>query len=619
MRSRSVNGAGELTGTIAVYDDDEGFLWEDVVNLSKARLREALITELADRAQVSKDRAREAVHQLMEDQRATHLDAVDTAGPKRERKADVLVTSFISENVELFHDQNLEPHAAISSRTRRAIFRLRSGMFRDQLARYSYSVLGEVPSSETVRSAINTMAGIAMFSSPMHRLHVRTAWYDDALFYDLGDNRAVKITSGGWVLDDKPPILFRRFPQQKVQVEPLGGGDLQDILRFINMPDADMQILYVTDLAASLVPEIPRPVAIVHGPHGSAKSSALRYKRELMDPVEVPLQGAPRDQAEFVQVSSHNLCTFLDNLSSMPAWLSDALSRLCTGDGFIKRSLYTDDDDFVYKPQGVGGITGINLVVTAPDLLDRSFIYQLERISERDRRPEKELNAEFDSLKPKLLGAMFDALAGAMTVKDGIRPRKLPRLADYAIWGCAVAVSIGYTEAEYWAAIEANSRIQTTEALDASPIAQAVCALMADKESWTSTPSELLTALNTVAKASGIDTTAKAWPKDAGSVTRRLNLVVPNLAQVGITFRSEGEGNQRRVTITSSENVYMASVVSAPSFATLTACTSLTSNPLPLTQRGEIIFPWRLRNEKRRAAIAPREKSRRECIYDNHS
>ena len=564
MRSRSVNGAGDLTGTVAVFDDDGRFLWEDVVNLSKSRPREALISEVADRTRVSRDRARDAVLQLMEDQRAAHLGVGEGAeAPKGERRADVLVKSFLGDGVELFHDQSLEPHVAVPSGDRRAIYRLGSGMFRNQLAFHSYSVLGEVPSSETVRSSINAMAGKAMFSSPMHRLHNRTAWDEGALYYDLGDWRAVRVTSAGWEVVVKPPILFRRFPHQKPQVEPVQGDDLREILKFINIPDSDMQILFVTDIAAGNIPDIPVPVSLLHGPHGSAKSSALRYKRELMDPAEVPLQAPPRDVAEFVQIASHNRNLFLDNLSSLPPWLSDGLSRFCTGDGFVKRRLYTDDDDVVYKPRGVGGITGINLVVTAADLLDRSFVYQLQPIPEQDRRSEREMDAEFEAIKPKLLGAMFDALAGAMTVKDGIQPPKLPRLADYALWGCAVAVAIGYTEDEYWAAIDANSRTQTNEALDASPVAQAVCALMVDKESWTSTPSELLTALNTVAEREKIDTTAKAWPKDAAWVTRRLNLVVPNLAQVGITFTSKGEGNQRRITITSSGNaVYAVSGVS---------------------------------------------------------
>ena len=559
MRSRRINGAGDLTGTVAIYGDDGRFMWEDATNLSKSRQRERLIAEIADRAKVPHEKARDAVLQLMEDQRAAHLGVDEgTEAPKNERKANVLVKSFLGDDIELFHDQGLEPYVAVPSGPQRALYRLRSGTFRDRLAFHSYSVLGEVPSSETVRSSINTMAGMAMFNSPTHRLHNRTAWHDGALWYDLGDWSAVRVTSGGWQVVERPPILFRRFSHQKPQVAPVQGGDLRDILQLVNIPDSNFQTLYVTDIAAGNIPDIPVAASVVCGPHGSAKTSLLRYKRELMDPVEVPIQGPPRDIGEFVQIASHNHLMFLDNLSSLPGWLSDAMSRFCTGDGFIKRALYTDDDDFVYKPRGVGGISGINLVVTAPDLLDRSIIYRLERIPEEDRRSEEELNAEFDAMKPELLGAMFDALAGAMTVKDGIQPPKLPRLADYALWGCAVAVAIGYTEDEYWAAIDANSRTQTTEALDASPIAQAVCALMVDKESWTGTPSELLTALNTVAAREMIDTAAKAWPKDANWVTRRLNLVVPNLAQVGITLRSQGEGNQRRVTISSSGNAVNA-------------------------------------------------------------
>ena len=126
-----------------------------------------------------------------------------------------------------------------------------------------------------------------------YRLNVRTAWRESAIYYDLGDWRAVRITSDGWEIEERPTILFKRFSAQKQQVEPERGGSILDILPLINIQDERLQLLYVTDLVAGLIPGIPRPVSIFHGPQGSAKSTALRYKWALVDPSEVPFLTIP--------------------------------------------------------------------------------------------------------------------------------------------------------------------------------------------------------------------------------------------------------------------------------------------------------------------------------------
>ena len=141
--------------------------------------------------------------------------------------------------------------------------------------------------------------------------------------------------------------------------------------------------------------------------------------------------------AELVQFGSHNLCLFLDNISHLADCSSDALARFSTGDGFIKRALYTNDDDALFTPQGVVAINGINLVATAPDLLDRSLIFKLGRPADSERRLEVEIMGEFEALRPKLLGAIFTALSYAMGHLD---TAKLPSPSDsrscFGIYTC---------------------------------------------------------------------------------------------------------------------------------------------------------------------------------------
>ena len=84
-----------------------------------------------------------------------------------------------------------------------------------------------------------------------------------------------------------------------------------------------------------------------------------------------------------------------DNITSIRDWLSDILSRAVTGEGFTKRKLYTDDEDILFAYRRLLILTGIGLVVTKPDLLDRSLIIGVERIPDSERIPEEQLDADF--------------------------------------------------------------------------------------------------------------------------------------------------------------------------------------------------------------------------------
>ena len=80
----------------------------------------------------------------------------------------------------------------------------------------------------------------------------------------------------------------------------------------------------------------------------------------------------------------------------MPVWMSDTLCRACTGAGFSKRELYTDDDDVIYNFRRCPGLNGINIVAHKPDLLDRSLLFRLEHIPKKDRRDEETLWRDFE-------------------------------------------------------------------------------------------------------------------------------------------------------------------------------------------------------------------------------
>ena len=93
----------------------------------------------------------------------------------------------------------------------------------------------------------------------------------------------------------------------------------------------------------------PYPLLAVSGEQGSAKTVLSKILRALIDPNAAPVRTAPREERDlFIAAGNGHLLAF-DNLSDLPAWVSDALCRLASGGSFAVRQLYTDRDEVLFQ------------------------------------------------------------------------------------------------------------------------------------------------------------------------------------------------------------------------------------------------------------------------------
>ena len=309
-------------------------------------------------------------------------------------------------------------------------------------------------------------------------------------------------------------------------------------------------------VVSCLVPDIPHPIPVVYGPQGSAKSTFLRLLRRLIDPSATETLSLPRSHAEMVQQLSHHWAPFYDNVSWLSAERSDALCRAATGEGFSKRELYSDDEDVLYQFRCCPELNGINVVAGKPDLLDRSILFGLEEIPKDERKTEQELLEEFEGVRPPLFGAALDVLSRAMLLLPHIRLERLPRMADFAKWGAALAVALRYTEKEFLSALEQNGLIRNDEVINTNPVATAVLSLMDSRETWVGSPTEMLIELERVADKLRINRNNKAWPKAPHILSGRLNEIRPNLALAGISVLSDRDGKGRSVMLVKDSDKY---------------------------------------------------------------
>jgi hypothetical protein len=248
----------------------------------------------------------------------------------------------------------------------------------------------------------------------------------------------------------------------------------------------------------------------------------------------------------------------------LPNWLSDALCRLATGGSFAVRQLYTDDEEMLFEPARPILLNGIEEVVSRPDLGDRAIFLTLGPIGEAQRRPESELWREFAIARPRILGALLDALVHGLRALDGVHLDELPRLADFALWATACETAL-WPAGTFARAYSANRRAAIESVIEVDPIATCVRTMMANRTLWTGTASDLLS-LCAESTRNEISTGA-TWAKNARALSGRLRRAQTFLRTLGIeiTFSREGQSGARiiRVSTNGQDTVSIVSTVSA--------------------------------------------------------
>ncbi len=465
----------------------------------------------------------------------------------RKSQADLLL-EIVDEKVQqeeiiLFHTDLDEPYANIEINQHRANLPCKGKTFNLFLCRLFRQNFNKAISSDALRTALNNIEQTALFDGKKISLSNRVTWHDCALWYDLADERqrAVKITSEGWDIIENPPILFRRYAHQKSQVEPAKNGDIKLFLKYVNLKDRSKGLLLLVYLVTCFVPDIPHTILDLYGVKGSGKSTPCRLLKRLIDPSSMELTGQTKDE-QLIQILYHHWVVYLDNLSDLKDSTSDILCRASTGDSSSKRALYSDDDDIIYNFKRVTGFNGINNIVTKPDLHERCISFELERIPEDERIPEEKLYEEFEKDRPQILGGIFNIIPKALQIKPLINLKLIPRMADFTIWGCAIAEAMGYTQNDFLTAYKAVIQNQNEDVVSESLVAQTIISLMEKQDKWDGPPSGLLTALEKEAEKLGIKTNEQGFPKAANVLSRELNKLKTDLEAVGIKiWRDKGK------------------------------------------------------------------------------
>ena len=352
----------------------------------------------------------------------------------------------------------------------------------------------------------------------------------------------MRIDKSGWEIVSLPPI-FKRYQHQETQVLPEKGRDSKGILEFCNIQKDD-ECLFLSAVASFFIPNIPHVILSQNGEQGSGKSNNSRKIKGLGDPSKVMLTSNPKD-LEHAQMTAekHWISTF-DNLSKIFEWFSDFLCRGVTGEGDMKRSLYTNDDEFIRAYRRCFVLNGIGTSLWRPDLLDRAIIFEIPILQKT--RSEKELEEKWQRELPGILGGFFTAISKAMGLVDKVTGHEKFRMADFAQWGAALAEAMGYSRNEFFNKYQESVDRKWQETAEDSTFAKKLVDLIDKKGGfWECSASELLEELKPD------DSNSKA-PKNARWLSTELIRIAPVMRNIGIDIMKKEKreaGTGRRVFV----------------------------------------------------------------------
>ncbi len=449
--------------------------------------------------------------------------------------ADRLIGLVLESGIELFHDPDQHGWASIRVDGHWENHPIRSRPFQLFLLRTYYRETGNSPGAQAIRAALELFEAKALFDGEESPINLRVANHRGKLYLDLCYRpwRAVEIDAQGWRIVDRPPPRFHRTRGSQPLPAPERGGGLEELRRFLNV-DHQGWILIKAFLVATLRPSVPCPILVAKGEQGAGKTTACRIISALIDPRTGALRGVAREVRDLTAAARNSWIVCFDNLSHLPEELADAACRLATGGGFGGRELYSDHDEATFdatRPIVFNAIP--DLGAARPDFLDRAVIVEFLDMKPEMRRDEAQFWREFEEVRPRILGALLDAVVAGLGNLPNVTLEQPPRMADFALWVKACEESLGMKPGEAMTAYQSNRTETHNLALESSLLYEPVAELA--NEGFSGTVAELYDRLNRM-KSEGVRRSVR-WPKAPSALGSALRRMASNLRAVGIDIQ----------------------------------------------------------------------------------
>jgi len=461
--------------------------------------------------------------------------------------ANLSAVFFLTENEEVYasvqqYDQTIDNYPVNGDK------------FQKLLRKKYYDIFNKSLNKSIITEAIDTIVANQEFSpQPIHDTFIRVGGDYNTIYIDLcsPNKEIVEVNKSGWEIKKIAPIKFNRPKTMYSLPIPTKDGTIAVLDKFINVNKEDKILIY-SFLLGCLIPTGPYPILIVQGPQGSGKSFFCRLIKSIIDPTFAPIRSLPRNEEDLVITAQKNKLLAFDNLSGLSNNMSDSLCKLATGGGFTTRKFFDNSEEVVFSTLRPIVLNGIDYIARRPDLADRAIIINLKPINNKDRKSEKELLEEIELIRPKVLGALLDALTIALKEFNNVNLEYLPRMADFAKWATAAETGFGYKKGTFIKSYENNQLETAREAVEHDIVISTIIDCLKKEKKISGTASYILEKLDNYLTIE--PKRSKEWITSPNQLKNILIRLQPILEANYITYSFERNSNGRIHTL---ENSYI--------------------------------------------------------------
>jgi energy-coupling factor transporter ATP-binding protein EcfA2 len=355
--------------------------------------------------------------------------------------------------------------------------------------------------------------------------------------YLADENQTViEYSATGWQICENSPVKFV-FDKYKAPLPiPRREGKIDKLWNLTRIQDKADRLIVAAILVKGLVPGGTDPILAISGYAGSGKTTSANYLRSLIDPFTKGkvLSKFPESSDHIAIHAQRRRILAIDNVSHISADQSDFLCTVSTGGGTSKRELFSNHDEIILDVQNLIILTSIGNVVTKPDLLERSIVFDLTRITPEDRESESDLANGFDRDHGDILGGLLNITVAALQHRDNTECPKYTRMTEFAHLGEGVQEYLKYAIGSVERRMAAGADIANEIAIESSPVASTLMSWISTHEgTWQGSASDLLNILKSHAKKSEL---AGTLPKTANSLSGELKKCESALFQSGIAI-----------------------------------------------------------------------------------